>query len=74
MAELASFRADDPDELVEASLCCPLCLHRCRIVSLDGDPFDAHARCCCTACRHDRTVELLPEQFLRLSLSAAPAG
>ncbi|HVP01892.1 MAG TPA: hypothetical protein VMT10_04925 [Solirubrobacteraceae bacterium] len=73
MAELASFRADDADVVVSASLSCPLCLHESHIVALEGCCEDGHARCCCVACGHERVVELLPEQLLRLSLMVATA-
>lgn len=73
MAEVATFRTDDVDALVEASLSCPLCLHAAAVVALEGDSEDGHARCCCTVCGHERTVELLPEQLLRLSLMVATA-
>ena len=71
MPELASFRADDPDVLVEAALSCPWCLRRTVLVALEGEPAEAHARCFCQRCQTERIVELLPEQHLRLLLAGA---
>ena len=74
MAEIAIFRGNDPDALVEASLSCPICLRRTELVAVEGDLSDGHARCCCETCQSERIVELLPEQFLRLSLTGAMTG
>ncbi|MGH2873713.1 MAG: hypothetical protein ACRDL5_14785 [Solirubrobacteraceae bacterium] len=72
LADVARFRPDDPDALVEAALACPLCLCSesvsCRS-SLDG--YDPSVRCRCPSCQTRWRVYLTPEQALRLSLMHA---
>jgi len=67
LADTARFRADDPDELVEASLACPLCL-RCDGVRWHAalDDYDPSCEC---HCGHEQwRVYLAPHQALRLSV------
>ncbi|MFL5826585.1 MAG: hypothetical protein ACJ76V_08690 [Thermoleophilaceae bacterium] len=67
-AETASFRANDADCLVAASLACPVCLHGDAVWSLGGDFWDTWADCSCPHCGHSRRVFLAGDQALRLSL------
>jgi hypothetical protein len=69
LADTARFRDDDPDELVEASLACPLCLRA------DGvrwhaalDDYDPSCECHCAHCDESWRVYLAPHQALRLSV------
>jgi hypothetical protein len=69
LADTARFRSDDPDELVEASLACPVCLRWEGIeweASLDG--YDASVECRCSSCHESWRVYLAPHQALRLSV------
>ena len=68
-ADTARFRADDPDELVEASLACPLCL-RCDGVQWQAalDEYDPSCACRCEHCDERWRVYLAPDQALRLSV------
>ncbi len=71
LTDVARFRAEDPDELVAASLVCPLCL-RARDVAWQWDPntdtYDASVQCQCGRCHRDWRVYVAPHQALRLSL------
>jgi hypothetical protein len=67
MTEVASFLPDDPVELVEASLCCPLCLASVEWV-LDDEWLDQSVTCRCRGCGRTRLVYVTQEQTLRLSL------
>jgi hypothetical protein len=72
LADTARFRADDPDELVSASLACPLCLcseHVQWAAALDG--YDPSVECCCPSCDTRWRVYLAPQQALRFGLMAA---
>ncbi len=71
LADTARFRTDDPDDLVTASLACPLCLRTDsvqRTVALDG--YDPSITCHCQTCDEDWQVYLAPHQALRVSLLA----
>jgi hypothetical protein len=74
MADVARFRPDDPDELVQASLACPLCLGS-ETVRWSGalEGYDPSIRCECGSCQREWSVYLAPEQALRLGLMAARA-
>ncbi len=72
VSRVATYRADDPAELVAASLACPWCLAARVDYALDAeDPFDASADCRCRACGHGWRLFLAPEQALRLALAPA---
>ena len=75
MTDVARFRPDDPDALVQASLACPLCLSS-EAVSWEGalEGYDPSIRCECTSCQQEWSVFLVPEQALRLGLMAARAA
>ena len=52
LADTARFRPDDPDELVEASLACPLCLRSDGVewqAALDS--YDSSCECHCSTLR-----------------------
>ena len=71
---IAGFRSDDPEELVEASLSCQLCLRTpVRVVVVDDGDDDASAFSQCPECRTPTEVVLTGEQALRLML-APPVG
>lgn len=72
--DIARFRADDPDELVAASLACPWCLGSEEVsweASLDG--WDPLVECRCDACEKSWRVYVAPHQALRIGLLAARA-
>jgi hypothetical protein len=73
--DVARFRADDPDELVKASLACSFCLG-IRDVEwrLAGDGYDPSVQCECHRCDATWRVYLTPEQALRVELMAARAS
>lgn len=69
LADTARFRPDDPDELVVASLACPVCLHADDVDwddSLEG--YDPSVQCRCPSCQAEWRVYLTPEQALRVAL------
>jgi hypothetical protein len=68
---VATYRADDPAELVAASLACPWCLGAAVDYALDDAEHDASADCRCRACGHGWRLFLAPEQALRLALAPA---
>lgn len=75
LADVARFRPDDPDALVQASLACPVCLCSDGVAwtgALDG--YDPSIECECAACQRRWNIYLVPEQALRLGLMAARAG
>jgi hypothetical protein len=70
LADVARFRPDDPDELVEAALACPVCLRAEGVrwsASLQG--YDPSVQCRCASCQQQWQVYLAPEQALRLFLT-----
>ncbi len=72
MPRVATYRADDPAELVAASLACPWCLAAAVEYDLEADEeWDASARCQCRDCGHGWRLFLAPEQALRLALAPA---
>ena len=71
MTDTARFRADDPDQLVTASLACPVCLHTEEVewdAALEG--YDPSVQCWCPRCALHWRVFLEPHQALRLGLMA----
>lgn len=69
LADTARFRPDDPDELVTASLACPLCLGSEQVrweAALDS--YDPSVECYCPSCDERWRVYLAPHQALRLGL------
>ena len=72
VSRVASYRADDPAELVAASLACPWCLGARVDYRLEAaEEFDARADCRCRGCGHAWPLFLAPEQALRLALAPA---
>lgn len=74
---VASFRLDDPDALVSASLSCPSCLHAAATWRVaEAFPGEDEAVCRCSDCGGSYRVFLMPEQVVRLSLvgPASEAG
>jgi hypothetical protein len=64
----AAFSLDDPDVLVGAALCCPMCLggaSRTEIGTVDGEVVGA---CACGDCGATWSLALEPQQLLRLAL------
>jgi hypothetical protein len=75
LADTARFRPDDPDELVLASLVCPICLSGTAVDwVLAGDGYDASVLCVCDRCEQTWLVYLTPHQLLRLGLIADRAA
>jgi hypothetical protein len=73
-ADIARFRADDPDVLVTASLACPICLCEQGVEwRLDADGYDPSVQCLCRPCNERWRVYLGPQQALRIGLMAAHA-
>jgi hypothetical protein len=70
--DFARFAPCDPDELVAASLACPICLRRAVWAVLEDDGQTQLARCRCMLCNLDWLVALSPDQYLRLVLAAPP--
>jgi hypothetical protein len=69
LADTARFRVDDPDELVVASLACPICLYGDEVEwELDADGYDPSAQCLCRRCEESWRVFVTPDQALRLGL------
>ena len=72
LADTARFRADDPQELVAASLLCPVCLRNpAEGHDLDADGYDPSVLCHCEHCGQSWRVYLTDQQALRLALTAA---
>jgi len=75
LTDVARFRAEDPDELVTASLACPLCLRGRDIawdLDTDSDGYYASVQCECAYCLRDWRVYLERRQALRLALFWGP--
>lgn len=68
VVETASFRSDDVDCLVAASLACPACLSGMVEWQLGQTMWDSWADCRCAVCGYERRLFLAPDQALRLSL------
>ena len=70
-ADTARFRTDDPDELVLASLACPICLRAANVSwRLDADGYDPSVECVCDRCEQSWRVYMTPYQALRIGLMA----
>lgn len=74
LADIARFRMNDPDQLVIASLACPVCLRGEIEWELQGDGYDPSVECVCHRCEESWRVYLTPYQALRLGLMAVRAG
>jgi hypothetical protein len=72
LVDTARFREDDPDELVIASLACPICLETEDVeweAALEG--YDPSVQCLCPHCEESWRVYLAPQQVLRFGLTFA---
>lgn len=68
-ADTARFRPDDPDELVLASLVCPICLSSIEVEwVLEDEGYDPSVQCACGHCEQTWRVYVTPYQSLRLGL------
>jgi hypothetical protein len=75
LADIARFRPEDPDVLVQAALACPVCLRAEDVEfhdSLEG--YDPSVQCRCPTCQTRWRVYLAPDQVLRLGLMHAHAA
>jgi hypothetical protein len=70
----AAFALDDPDAVVGAALSCPACLGAATRVSIEMVDDAPAARGSCRACAATWSLELAPQQLLRLSLDPPPAA
>jgi hypothetical protein len=71
--DTARFRPDDPDELVTASLACPICLRSDDVsweAALQG--YDPSVECRCPRCQERWRVYLVPDQALRFGFIDQP--
>jgi len=67
----AVFALDDPDALVGAGLSCPSCLSDATRLSVGADLV---GRCRCNTCGGAWSLDLEPQQLLRLSLDPPAAA
>lgn len=73
--DIARFRPDDPEELVRASLACPICLCSGDVEwELQGDGYDPLVECACHRCEEPWRVYVTPYQALRLGLMPVRAA
>jgi hypothetical protein len=69
LTDTARFLPGDPDELVCASLACPVCLRTDGVVHREAlEGYDPSVSCRCPDCDARWCVYLTPEQALRLGL------
>jgi hypothetical protein len=69
LADIARFRNDDPEELVMASLACPVCLSSAGVVwRLEDEGYDPSVECICERCKQAWRVYMTPHQSLRVGL------
>jgi hypothetical protein len=67
--DVARFRQDDVDELVMASLACPICLCSEQVEwTLRAGGYDPAVECACPPCEQRWRVFMMPHQALRLGL------
>ncbi|QEC47993.1 hypothetical protein FSW04_10715 [Baekduia soli] len=69
----AAFALDDPDVLVDAALCCPLCLGADTRIDVRHTNLTPNGRGTCPACDATWSVTLDPQQLLRLALDPPAA-
>ncbi len=66
---------DDPNQLVLASLACPICVGIESVEwDLHEDGYDPSVACTCNRCEQSWRVYLTPSQALRLGLIAVRAS
>jgi hypothetical protein len=67
--DIARFREDDADELVMASLACPVCLCSEQVEwALRSGGYDPLVECKCPRCEQQWRVFMMPHQALRMGL------
>jgi hypothetical protein len=66
--ETATFRPDDPELCIAASLDCPQCCSSEVERELGPSALDPIVACRCTTCGFERDVVLEPWQYVRLAL------
>ena len=75
LADVARFRPEDPDVLVQAALACPVCLRVEDVEFQDSlEGYDPSVQCRCPSCQTRWRVYLAPDQVLRLGLMHAHAA
>jgi hypothetical protein len=75
LADTARFLADDPDQLVLASLACPICLSSAEVEwTLEADGYDPSVECVCDRCAQTWRVYMTPDQALRVGLLSRHAA
>jgi hypothetical protein len=71
--DTARFRSDDPEELVMASLVCPVCLSSAEVEwRLEDESYDPSVQCVCERCDQCWRVYMTPHQSLRIGLLNRP--
>jgi hypothetical protein len=74
-SDVARFRPDDCDPLVQASFACAYCLHEPTVVVIEQDDDGVCAVACrCEPCSRSWVVLLTDEQSLRIQLRPPWAG
>ena len=75
LGDVARFRPEDPDVLVQAALACPMCLRTEDVKWVDSlEGYDPSVQCRCPSCQTRWRVYLAPDQVLRLGLMHAHAA
>ena len=64
----------DDAVLVEASLCCQVCLRRTALAIVGAEAESGHAWCYCAVCHAHTEVTLNADQILRLTLAPPPGA
>ncbi|MBX5441740.1 MAG: hypothetical protein IRZ32_09460 [Solirubrobacteraceae bacterium] len=72
--EVARFRPDDPDPVVQASFACSCCLRQPSVARIVDEREDGAVACRCDRCDRDWTVLLTEEQLLRIELRSPWRG
>jgi hypothetical protein len=73
-SEVARFRPDEPDAVVQASFACSYCLHEPSVAVADHGDGGSAVACRCDRCVVDWVVLLTDEQSLRIQLRPPWAG
>jgi hypothetical protein len=69
LSDVARFREDDPEELVIATLVCPVCLGGQQVEwELRAGGYDPSVQCACPRCEQTWSVFVTQQQALRLGL------
>ena len=73
-SEVARFRPDEPDAVVQAAFACSYCLHEPSVAVADHGDGGSAVACRCDRCAVDWVVLLTDEQSLRIQLRPPWAG